>query len=72
MEITFEAAMEEIVASIKAAGYDPYQQLMGYATSGRQDFITRSGGAREKVKKLDRIKVKAYAEGMCPDEKENY
>lgn len=64
MEITFETTMEEVVAAIKAAGYDPQQQLLGYATTGRGEFITRAGGAREKVKKLDRTKVKAYAEGM--------
>ena len=64
MEITFEVAMAEIVASIKAAGYDPYEQLLGYVSTGKEEYITRAGGAREKIKKLDREALKAYTEEM--------
>lgn len=62
MEITFEAAMAEIVASIKAAGYDPYEQLLGYVSTGKEEYITRAGGARDKIKKLDRLQIKKYIE----------
>ena len=64
MEITFEAAMAEIVASIKAAGYDPHEQMLGYVSTGKEEYITRAGGAREKIKKLDREDLRAFVEGM--------
>ena len=54
--------MEEIVASIKKAGYEPYDQLYGYITKGKEEYITRSGGARDKIKKLDRLQIKKYIE----------
>lgn len=62
MKTEFIAAMEDIVASIQAAGYDPYEQLMGYVSTGREEYITRVGGAREKIKKLNWLMVKEYVE----------
>lgn len=64
MKTEFIAAMEDIVASIQAAGYDPYEQLRGYVSTGREEYITRAGGAREKIKKLNRLMVKEYVEKM--------
>ena len=64
MDTEFQATMEEIVASIKAAGYEPYDQLYGYITKGKEEYITRSGGAREKIKKLSWLKVKEYVDNM--------
>lgn len=56
--------MGEIVASIKEAGYDPYSQLFGYVTKGKEEFITRNGNAREKIKQLNWLAVKEYVEKM--------
>ena len=64
MDTAFLTMMEEIVASIKEAGYEPYDQLYGYITKGKEEYITRSGGAREKIKKLSWLKVKEYVEKM--------
>lgn len=64
MDTAFLTTMEEIVASIKEAGYEPYDQLYGYITKGKEEYITRSGGAREKIKKLSWLKVKEYVEKM--------
>lgn len=64
MDTEFLTTMEEIVASIKKAGYEPYDQLYGYITKGKEEYITRSGGAREKIKKLSWLKVKEYVEKM--------
>lgn len=64
MDTEFQTTMEEIVASIKKAGYEPYDQLYGYITKGKEEYITRSGGAREKIKKLSWLKVKEYVEKM--------
>lgn len=64
MDTEFLTTMEEIVASIKKAGFEPYDQLYGYITKGKEEYITRSGGAREKIKKLSWLKVKEYVEKM--------
>lgn len=64
MDTEFQATMEEIVASIKAAGYEPYDQLYGYITTGKEEYITRSGYAREKIKKLNWQQLKKYVEKM--------
>ena len=64
MDTEFQATVEEIVASIKAAGYEPYDQLYGYITTGKEEYITRSGNARQKLKELNWLKVKAYVDDM--------
>ena len=64
MDTEFQATMEEIVASIKAAGYEPYDQLYGYVTKGKDEYITRNGNAREKIKQLNWLTVKEYVEKM--------
>ena len=64
MDTEFQATMEEIVASIKAAGYEPYDQLYGYITTGKDEYITRNGNAREKIKQLNWLAVKEYVEKM--------
>ncbi|MGO5096983.1 IreB family regulatory phosphoprotein [Agathobaculum sp. LCP25S3_E8] len=47
MEIEFENIMDHIVESIRAAGYEPYDQLYGYMKTGDETYITRSGDARK-------------------------
>lgn len=64
MDTEFQATMEEIAASIKAAGYEPYDQLYGYVTKGKDEYITRNGNAREKIKQLTWLAVKEYVEKM--------
>ena len=60
----FESTIEEIVRAIAEAGYQPYDQLYGYVSTGKEEFITRNGNAREKVKKLNWLAVKEYVEKM--------
>ena len=62
MDTEFESIMKEIVQAVAEAGYDPYAQLYGYVTKGKEEFITRNGNAREKIKKLHWLKVKQYVE----------
>ena len=64
MDTEFLTLMEEIVQSIRAAGYEPYDQLYGYVTKGREEYITRTGNAREKIKRLNWQKVKEYVDNM--------
>ena len=64
MKTKFEVTMEEIVRAIAEAGYDPYDQIYGYVTKGKEEFITRNGNAREKIKQLNWLEVKEYVEKM--------
>jgi len=59
-EQEFNKTMERIVASIKQGGYEPYDQLYGYITTGEEHYITRTGDARNLIKRLDKNRVKAY------------
>jgi len=56
--------MEEIIASIKEAGYEPYDQLYGYITTGKEEYITRTGDAREKIKTLNWLQVNEFVEKL--------
>ena len=58
----FERTMESIIRSIKAAGYDPHDQLMGYIQTGDATYITRTGNARQEILALDMEQVKVYFE----------
>ena len=58
----FEKIMEEIIQAIRESGFNPYAQLYGYITEGKEEFITRKGDAREKIKKLKRADIKAFVE----------
>ena len=60
MEIEFENIMEHIVASIRSAGYEPYDQLYGYLKTGDETYITRTGDARSLVKQMDREQLQQY------------
>lgn len=44
----------------KAAGYEPYDQLYGYAMHGNDQYITRFVGAREIVTKMEAKDIKIF------------
>ena len=64
MEIEFENIMEYIVASIRSAGYEPYDQLYGYLKTGDETYITRTGDARRLVKQLDYGQLQQYVQTL--------
>ena len=45
--------LNEIIKLLEEKGYDPVAQLTGYIEIGSDDYITRHGGAREKIKEID-------------------
>lgn len=53
-------ALEEIIRLLEEKGYDPVAQLTGYIEIGREDYITRYGGAREKIKDVSNEDIKEY------------
>ena len=46
MDAEFEKEIAEIIQAIRKAGYDPYAQLYGYITKGKEEHITRKGVRR--------------------------
>lgn len=64
LDAEFENELAEIIQAIREAGYDPYAQLYGYITKGREEYITRNGNAREKIKQVNWLKLKEFVEKM--------
>lgn len=64
MKTEFEKELEEIVQAIQDAGYDPYAQLYGYVSRGKEEYITRNGNARERIKQVNWLKLKEFVEKM--------
>ena len=62
MTLDFEKTMEHIVASIQAAGFDPYAQLYGYLKTGDDTYITRPGDARYVIRTLDYDQLRQYVD----------
>ena len=60
----FIATMESIVSSIEKTGMDPYSQLYGYLTTGKEEYITRTGNARALIKALNWQRVWDYVKEM--------
>ena len=60
MKDNFQKDMEHIVAVLREAGYDPYEQLYAYIQTGNCTFITRKGDARDIVVKLDKNRLWEY------------
>lgn len=55
-----EEKLNEIIEFMKEKGYDPVAQLTGYVEIGSDDYITRHGGAREKIKEVPKEIIKEY------------
>ena len=60
MSFTQEEKLKEIITLLKEKGYDPVAQLTGYIEIGSDDYITRHGGAREKIKDVPADIIKEY------------
>lgn len=63
----FTKQMDHIVQSIKQAGYDPYEQLVGYIKTDNEIYITRTGDARAMIKKLDKAQINEYLRQLKRD-----
>ena len=54
--------LNEIIKLMEERGYDPVAQLTGYLEIGSDDYITRHGNARERIKMIDKEVIKKYIE----------
>ena len=52
--------LKEIITLLEEKGYDPVAQFTGYIEIGSDDYITRHGGARDKIKEIDKESIKQY------------
>ncbi len=56
----FETIMEEIIAALAQAGYDPREQIFGYIQTGKLAYITRNNDARSKIASLSTAQIWQY------------
>ena len=54
--------LKEVITLLEEKGYDPVAQLTGYIGMGSDEYITRHGGAREKIKEIPIEVIKEYLE----------
>ena len=62
MKDKFEETMGYVVSVLEDAGYEPYDQLYAYASTGNESYITRKGDARKLIAQLDREQIWNYIE----------
>ena len=62
MKDKFEETMGYVVSVLEDAGYEPYDQLYAYASTGNESYITRKGDARKLIVQLDREQIWNYIE----------
>ena len=62
MKDNFKETMDYVVSVLMDAGYEPYDQLYAYASTGNESYITRKGNARTLVTELDRKQIWNYIE----------
>ena len=56
--------LDAICAAIRRGGLEPYDQLYGYVTSGKAEYITRTDNARERIQCLDTALIREYVRRM--------
>ena len=60
LSLEFLNEMAKAVAALQAAGYEPYDQLYGYVLYENDQYITRHGGAREIITKMDMNDIRTF------------
>ena len=53
LSLEFLGEMAKAVSALQAAGYEPYDQLYGYVLHENDQYITRQGGAREIITRME-------------------
>ena len=62
MPHTDDVKLRSVIESIASAGFEPYEQIFGYYTTGNDVYITRTGNARTLIKEIDREFLSEYIE----------
>lgn len=56
----FDKIMRHIIRNIEDAGYSAEEQILAYVLTDDENYITRSGEARDWIQKLDKKQIKRY------------
>ena len=59
-EIIMDEDLRLVVDSLREAGYDPVEQLIGYLQTGQLFYITRTNGARDRIQAISMDTIEAY------------
>lgn len=59
-EIIMDEDLRLVVDSLRDAGYDPVEQLIGYLQTGQLFYITRTNGARDRIQGISKDAIEAY------------
>ncbi len=59
-ERQFLKILQHIINHLESAGYDADNQIIAYALTGDEDYITRQGDARTWIQKLDIEQLRDY------------
>lgn len=59
-EDLFVTDLEKVINALQEAGFEPFDQLIGYVLTGDALCITRHGNARAIVSGMDRIRIKEF------------
>lgn len=60
MKDNFDEIIQYVVSVLKDAGYNPYEQLYAYASTGNEAYITRKGDARTMITQLEKTQLLQY------------
>lgn len=52
-----EKTIEEVVVALRARGYDPINQIVGYLMSGDPGYISNYKEARNKITSIERTRI---------------
>ena len=61
-KIELDPKLQQMIALLEESGYDPKAQIHAYLVTGDVAYITRHGGAREKIKQCEKRKLSYYIE----------
>lgn len=61
---SFEQDIVIVINALKSAGYEPYDQLYGYVTTGEVAYITRQDNARALVETMDKEQLRDFLKNM--------
>lgn len=56
----FNENINIVINALKQAGYDPYDQLYGYVSTGEAAYITRRDNARALVLEMDKNELREF------------
>ncbi len=67
-DLNFEKKMEIIISALKTAGFEPFEQLIGYVKTGNSCYITRTNNAREIIQDFSREQITEYIKAKAGDD----